>query len=81
MTAEEFFQETHVWSTIETDGNYSLYDIYEAMVGFAKYHVEKALKNGADKALAFNKSKFKGDINPQVDMDSILEAYPLENIK
>lgn len=55
-------------------------DIIEIMIEFAKYHVEQALKEASIKATAYNKAKFKGDINSQVDMDSILNAYPLDNI-
>lgn len=51
------------------------------MIEFAKYHVEQALKEASVKATALNKAKFKGDINPQVDMDSILNTYSLSNIK
>jgi hypothetical protein len=48
---------------------------------FAKLHVEAALKEASEQATASNKAKFKGDCNPQVDKDSILNAYPLTNIK
>jgi hypothetical protein len=47
----------------------------------AKFHVEAALKAAKEKATASNNPKFKGDVNPIVDDDSILNAYPLENIK
>ena len=69
MTAVEFLRKS----------NNFLYK--DDLIEFAKYHVEKALKEASVKATAYNKAKFKGDINPQVDMDSILNAYPLENIK
>jgi len=51
------------------------------MIEFAKLHVERALKAAAENANAYNKPKFKGDVNPAVDLDSILNSYPLENIK
>lgn len=51
------------------------------LIGFAKLHVEAALKAASQNANAYNKPKFEGDINPVVDLDSILNAYPLENIK
>ena len=51
-----------------------------AMIEFAKMHVQEALKQASEKAQAYNKSKFSSDINPQVDMESILNAYSLENI-
>lgn len=51
------------------------------MVEFAKLHVKAALKAASEKADAYNKPKFKGDVNPTVDLDSILNAYPDSNIK
>lgn len=47
---------------------------------FAKLHVKAALKAASENATAFNKAKFKGDCNPIVDEDSIINAYPLTNI-
>lgn len=76
MTAKEFLK------TLPKDSNWELSSIVEnAMIEFAKYHVEQALKEASIKATAYNKAKFKGDINPQVDIDSILNSYLLENIK
>lgn len=53
-------------------------NIKEAMIEFAKYHVEKALKEASEKA--------KVDIIPMlkvynINREEILNAYPLENIK
>ena len=39
-TAEEFFTSQLVQSSIDENGNYSLYDIRNAMTEFAKLHVE-----------------------------------------
>jgi len=50
--------------------------VYEAMVEFAKLHVKAALEAAARKAQGYHGA---GDSN--VDKDSILNAYPLENIK
>lgn len=82
MTAEEFLYSTDIGS-VSLNGQkfYPRESLEKAMKEFAKYHVELALKEASEKARAFNKGKFPGDINPQVDMDSILNAYPLENIK
>ena len=55
--------------------------INNAMIEFVKMHVQEALRLASEKAQAYNKSKFSSDINPQVDMESILNAYSLENIK
>ncbi len=52
-----------------------------AIIECTKLHVQAALKTANQHATASNKSKFSGDCNPVVDSDSILNAYPLENIK
>ena len=67
-TATEFFDE----------GNFN--NVTDMLIEFAKMHVEEALKQASEKAQAYNKPKFSSDINPQVDMESILNSYPLENI-
>lgn len=53
----------------------------DALIVFAKLHVEAALKAASENATTVNKPKFKGDINYVVDEDLILNAYPIENIK
>jgi len=53
----------------------------EIMIAFTKIHVERALKEASENAEICNKAKFSGDYNPVVDEDSILNSYPLENIK
>ena len=52
--------------------------IYEAMVEFAKLHVEAALKAASEDAHTKD-VPYTDDV--EVDKDSILSAYPLENIK
>ena len=68
-TATEFFDE----------GNFN--NVTDMLIEFAKMHVQEALKQASEKAQAYNKPKFSSDINPQVDMESILNAYPLDLIK
>ena len=52
-----------------------------AMKKFAKMHVTAALKQAAHESQCYNKAKFPGDENWVVDIESILNSYPLENIK
>lgn len=78
MTANELFGE-HFNGLHYEDITIERIEAYA--ISFAKHHVEKALKSASEQATASNKSKFNGDVNPQVDIDSILEAYPLSNIK
>ena len=71
MTAEQFV------ITLE-DKNDDLENVYHAMREFAKYHVEKALKQ----ALEDSPTGSSTDIPSYEDMkDAILNSYPLENIK
>ena len=80
LTAEEFLKN---FNEEENNIDKLYYDSYvkKAMIEFAKMHVQEALRLASEKAQAFNKSKFSSDINPQVDMESILNAYPLDLIK
>lgn len=74
-TAEEIYNDFYF--NYKGDGNV----ILETMKEFAKLHVIEALKIASIQAETYNKSKFTGDVNPHVDMDSILNSYPLNNIK
>lgn len=86
MTAEEYYKK-------ETGCVINHGDIKKAMIEFAKYHVEQALKIASEKVelYKFNdgwKASKQGiktheDMNYTVaiDSESILNAYPLENIK
>lgn len=101
-TAEEFFKNSLVQTSIDEYGNYSIYDIEQAMVEFAKLHVEAALKTASEKGtMNLNYPEPYEDSNEigltyavaeeisrggeygavVIDKDSILNAYPLENIK
>jgi len=59
-------------------------DIKKAMVEFAKLHVEIALREASEKATTkedvaiFAEGTYRTQI---IDRDSILNAYPLTNIK
>jgi len=82
-TAKEF-----LWNgTIITQGDTEPYGrlpndkVPLVMIEFAKLHVEAALKEAAYKAECYNKSKFPGDENWVVDIESILNAYLPTNIK
>jgi len=54
-------------------------DVKDAMIEFAKLHVEAALKEASENAeqkwIKFTENDY------EIDKDSILNAYPLENIK
>jgi hypothetical protein len=75
-TAEEFLNTFNrkVNDTLEQG-------VQEAMIEFAKLHVEAQQEAILEKAEALNQAKFKGDCNPQIDAESIIKAYPLDNIK
>lgn len=52
--------------------------IQQVMIQFAKYHVEQALKTASEN-VELIPVKYTDDY--EVSKDSILNAYPLENIK
>ena len=93
-TAEEILiKESILLKTIEESGNFPLNltrdthigtakNIKKAMIEFAKLHVEVALKE-ASKNSKVNINGFLQDYDESccVDENSILNAYPLENIK
>lgn len=51
----------------------------EMMIEFAKYHVTEALKKASEKA-SLKCGEYSSD-DFYIDTDSILNAYPLSNIK
>ena len=69
QTAREFY-----------DAHYSD-DAVVMMIDFAKLHVEAALKEASEKAIVNTEPDYRGGEWSIVDTDSILNAYPLENIK
>ena len=59
-----------------SDSNNEFLEIPELMIEFAKLHVTEALKQASENA----ESYIQGE-SMVIDKDSILNAYPLENIK
>lgn len=92
-TAKEFFlkevfpvsheskpDEVELW--YETDGHAK--QSVDIMIEFAKMHVDAALKAASEKAkITYEYSGNTGSeyCDEYVDKDSILNSYPLENIK
>ena len=75
-TAEEF----------NNDIRYVTYSLDEKLITFAKLHVEKALKEASENATVTpidHEEISEGSFRPiwGVDDDSILNSYPLNNIK
>ena len=92
MTAKEYFIEHLSGEPLHQDV------VIEAMIEFAKYHVEQALKAASEKSILriipkndityFREEILVKDIENleeqmwiKVEDTSILNAYPLENIK
>ena len=77
-TAEEFFISVVGENPDEFNGY-----IKECMIEFAKLHVEAALKEASEKAsLTDFAYEFLQEGAPDaIDKETILKAYPLENIK
>jgi hypothetical protein len=90
MTAEEFLVKNKVLEKPELS-NFNLMlsrdahiktqeNIKKAMVEFAKYHVEQALKKAVDCVNIYDYAENK-DYSKFLEKESILNAYLLENIK
>jgi len=74
-------------------GDYTPNEVYRIMIGFAKLHVKAALKSASEKAYVeyvdletneiFDYTDVITDDNVGADVNvkSILKAYPLNNIK
>ena len=73
MTAEEYFKKHLSGEPLHQDV------VIEAMIKFAKYHVEAALKEAEKETIKYI-SKTIIELN-MYNKNSILNAYPLENIK
>ena len=79
-TAEEFLGK-NIDYVLEKDCKE---DVKQAMIEFAKLHVEAALKEASEKART--KDIWEGNTGSEycdtvIDTDSIINCYPLENIK
>ena len=82
-TAEEFFKTEFNNSSCHIDYDTAgLNTIKRSMIEFAKLHVEAALKEASEKAaLDYGDYIADGHYGRVIDKDSILNAYPLINIK
>ena len=75
QTAEEFLSK-NIDYVLENDCKE---DVKTAMIEFAKLHVEYALKNASEKSTVIRDEEFY--TISHVNKNSILNAYPLTNIK
>jgi len=84
-TAEEFLQDSFTISHFYNDkyNRMSCFsdDVQEAMIEFAKLHVEAALKAAVKDAYIEDFGSMQEGTTCIIDEDSILNAYPLNNIK
>ena len=83
-TASELFEE-YSWSSYLEDGGYAtcigIEDFEKALIDFAKLHVQAALKAADDNADVTAVDVCMTGVIWGVDSETILNAYPLENIK
>ena len=82
MIAEEFLKQYELGNT----GKIDIEDAKEAMIEFAKLHVEAALKAASEKAKITERKKVIDNTGgyvriPTIYKKHILNAYSLENIK
>lgn len=81
-TAEEFFKFENIKPKITGKGAISPVKAFEELaIEFVKLHVQKALEEVVKKAIVYHFSDGAHGCEYYVDEKSILNAYPLENIK
>jgi len=87
-TAEDFLQEHSKISHFYDDKTNQMVcfsaDVQKALIEFAKLHVKAALETASKKAKT--KNEWEGNTGSEycdtvVDRESIINAYPLDNIK
>jgi hypothetical protein len=83
-TAETFFLNTYFSDSISDDDkrlwlecNRQAKESVQIMIEFAKFHVEAALKEASENV----ELETYGNFGNSVNKDSILNSYPLANIK
>ena len=82
-TAEDFLIKKN-YPLYNEFGGLGMYYVKEAMIEFAKMHVQEALRLASVEAEVEHELSNPYDPNSEyqiVNKDSILNAYPLENIK
>jgi hypothetical protein len=91
-TAEKFLNKKK-YPSFNENGGLGIHYVKEAMIEFAKMHVQEALKQVSEKAFVeyidLNTDEIfdytdviaDDDVGVNVNKDSILNAYSLENIK
>ena len=82
-TVEEFLIEKE-YPLYNESGGLGMYYVREAMIEFAKMHVQEALKQASVEAEVEHELSNPYDPNSEyqiVNKDSILNAYPLDLIK
>ncbi len=86
-TAEEFIENDYYHLHLDTDST-CLASIHDAMIEFAKLHVEAALKEAINNVrIIDDPNSYCGNTGSEyppdqiLDTDAILNSYPLENIK
>lgn len=88
ITAEEFYEQERLNGNTEditgnSNPNYTnrfYSEIFDLMTGFAKLHVSEALKMAYDNHEINTINGYEEDVC-ELDESSILNAYPLKNIK
>jgi len=80
-TAEEFLKDLQFEYDETGEKTYFAIDVPQKLIEFAKLCCIEQAKVIYNNATVSNKAKFAGDINYQVDDDSILKAYDLSLIK
>lgn len=81
-TVEKFLRQSKslhdMWDNTRGKGEWDEKAITKSHIEFAKMHVEEALKEASRKVVVNN---YRDEGGIRINKNSILNAYPLENIK
>ena len=77
-TAEELYRDTKINSNLDLFSD-DVPHLVKLMIEFAKFHVEAALEEAAERAYFRDSNEFI--FTPEENKQAILNSYPLENIK
>jgi len=81
-TAHDFIKQCGKAHWAYDTEHYTFDDIERAMIRFAEYHVQNSLKAASENAKVKTHTESWGDYETSynVDTNSILNSYPLDNI-
>jgi hypothetical protein len=81
MTAKECLEKNEYLVRVQTDTSLMEDARIKAMIEHTKYHVQKALESAYNNCEIESLVELNGDRYNIVNKDSIMNSYPIQNIK